>query len=238
MGKIYGSMPVGTKCPFNPDKFVSDDENTSAPIFVKWKNNAGGYVNCNGCDVKKHKKRDFSDETVCECFEQAVRVKNSKRAAQEHGDSGEDEEDEEEDETSLISRADIKFPKLMASNAISEMMDRVQQDVERYGPYEGKEVKTSCVAYKRQLYLKFFKQHPDTPFSVLCPCCKEDHIDILNFEAGHIIPRSHGGSTEDNNMIPICKKCNRKMGQIHFHVYVWRTFGRVDFVALKYNGFF
>ena len=34
----------------------------------------------------------------------------------------------------------------------------------------------------------------------------------FNFEAGHIIPESKGGSTHIENLLPICSPCNKSMG--------------------------
>ena len=41
-----------------------------------------------------------------------------------------------------------------------------------------------------------------------CLCCNSVRISIDNFECGHIIPRSKGGSDTKENMIAICSKCN------------------------------
>lgn len=44
-----------------------------------------------------------------------------------------------------------------------------------------------------------------------CFCCKQ-HLDIDNFECGHIISHFNGGSTELLNLEPICRPCNRSCG--------------------------
>lgn len=40
----------------------------------------------------------------------------------------------------------------------------------------------------------------------------ENIITPFTFEVGHNIPESKGGSTDLNNLRPICAKCNRSMG--------------------------
>ena len=37
-------------------------------------------------------------------------------------------------------------------------------------------------------------------------------ITCFSFETGHNIPESKGGSTDLNNLRPICGKCNKSMG--------------------------
>ena len=36
--------------------------------------------------------------------------------------------------------------------------------------------------------------------------------EIKNWECGHIISEFHGGTTEPDNLRPICKNCNSSMG--------------------------
>ena len=40
----------------------------------------------------------------------------------------------------------------------------------------------------------------------------ENIITVFDFECGHNIPESKGGSTDLKNLRPICGKCNRSMG--------------------------
>jgi hypothetical protein len=64
-----------------------------------------------------------------------------------------------------------------------------------------------------------------------CPCCNTRVIsesahrfDLQTFEAGHIFPRSRGGTLDLANLIPICKKCNGDMGAQHLYSYAWKTY--------------
>jgi len=40
----------------------------------------------------------------------------------------------------------------------------------------------------------------------------ENDISVFNFEVGHNIPESKGGTLDIENLRPICSKCNRSMG--------------------------
>lgn len=40
----------------------------------------------------------------------------------------------------------------------------------------------------------------------------ENDISVFNFEVGHNIPESKGGTLDIDNLRPICSKCNRSMG--------------------------
>ena len=37
-------------------------------------------------------------------------------------------------------------------------------------------------------------------------------ITVFNFESGHNIPESKGGATVLENLVPLCTRCNRSMG--------------------------
>jgi 5-methylcytosine-specific restriction endonuclease McrA len=41
--------------------------------------------------------------------------------------------------------------------------------------------------------------------------CK-NRITVFDYECGHNIPESKGGKTNLNNLVPICARCNRSMG--------------------------
>ena len=46
---------------------------------------------------------------------------------------------------------------------------------------------------------------------VKCPCCNSNEISQMDFDCGHIIAESKGGSMTLENLKPICNKCNRSM---------------------------
>jgi len=45
-----------------------------------------------------------------------------------------------------------------------------------------------------------------------CLCCGLNSITQREFHTGHIIPERHGGSSNIDNLRPICMKCNSSMG--------------------------
>ncbi len=45
-----------------------------------------------------------------------------------------------------------------------------------------------------------------------CPICDYNMIEKNNFHTGHIIAKSKGGSNLNDNLLPICQKCNLSMG--------------------------
>lgn len=42
-----------------------------------------------------------------------------------------------------------------------------------------------------------------------------NRINVFDFQAGHDIPESKGGSLEITNLVPICSRCNLSMGSQH-----------------------
>jgi len=44
--------------------------------------------------------------------------------------------------------------------------------------------------------------------------CK-NKINVFDFQAGHDVPESKGGTTDISNLIPICSRCNLSMGNQH-----------------------
>jgi hypothetical protein len=49
-------------------------------------------------------------------------------------------------------------------------------------------------------------------------CCVEfciNEISISNFEAGFILAEAKGGDVSVDNLIPICSKCNKSIGNKH-----------------------
>ena len=53
-----------------------------------------------------------------------------------------------------------------------------------------------------------------------CLCCKKVTITNTNFEVGHVISETNGGTHEINNLRPICGACNHSMGTENMVDYV------------------
>ena len=53
-----------------------------------------------------------------------------------------------------------------------------------------------------------------------CLCCKKVTITNTNFEVGHVLSETNGGTHEINNLRPICGACNHSMGTENMVDYV------------------
>ena len=68
-------------------------------------------------------------------------------------------------------------------------------------------------------------------------------INVFNFEAGHDIPESKGGSIDLHNLYPICSKCNKSMGNKYTIISstegldnmsgIWNDFKRVPEIEME-----
>ena len=66
---------------------------------------------------------------------------------------------------------------------------------------------------------------------VKCPCCQIRIISRDSFSAGHIQAESRGGSSQIENIIPICDDCNGRMGPTHMYWFSWDTYGIIMFTS-------
>ena len=72
-----------------------------------------------------------------------------------------------------------------------------------------KKKKNIPIKLKEEVWLKHFgKIYEHKCFIDWCT----NTINVFNFEAGHDIPESKGGSIDIFNLYPICSKCNKSMG--------------------------
>jgi len=46
----------------------------------------------------------------------------------------------------------------------------------------------------------------------ICPICNQNEITAFNFECGHILAESKGGTLTIDNLRAICGSCNKSMG--------------------------
>ena len=72
-----------------------------------------------------------------------------------------------------------------------------------------KKKKNIPIKLKEEVWLKYFgKVYEHKCFIDWCT----NTINVFNFETGHDIPESKGGSIDIFNLYPICSKCNKSMG--------------------------
>ena len=65
------------------------------------------------------------------------------------------------------------------------------------------------IKIKEEVWLKQFgKIYEHKCFINWC----HNTINVFNFEAGHDVPESKGGTIDIYNLYPICSKCNKSMG--------------------------
>lgn len=58
-------------------------------------------------------------------------------------------------------------------------------------------------------YKKFKSEHGN-----VCYYCSETIKDKNNITVDHLIPKSKGGSSEDDNLVIACRRCNNKKGSM------------------------
>jgi len=69
-------------------------------------------------------------------------------------------------------------------------------------------------------------QHYGTVFHNKCPTCWcQNRVNVFDFQVGHNVPESKGGSTTIDNLIPICGRCNLSMSNTYTFDEWSATFG-------------
>ena len=69
-------------------------------------------------------------------------------------------------------------------------------------------------------------QHYGTVFHNKCPTCWcQNRINVFDFQVGHNVPESKGGSTTIDNLVPICGRCNLSMSNTYTFDEWSATFG-------------
>jgi DNA-sulfur modification-associated/HNH endonuclease len=70
----------------------------------------------------------------------------------------------------------------------------------------------------RTLRLKVWEKRCNDKINGECFCCAEQ-ISITNFDCGHTVSVKDGGSTDIDNLEPICRSCNLHMGTMNMNSY-------------------
>lgn len=63
----------------------------------------------------------------------------------------------------------------------------------------------------QRLRFEVWKEYNGGTMTGKCYCCAKT-INLEEFHCGHIVPESHGGSTDKSNLRPICSACNLSCG--------------------------
>jgi hypothetical protein len=71
----------------------------------------------------------------------------------------------------------------------------------------------------KKLRARVWMENNGTSMISKCYCCDNELKFTDNYEAGHIIARAKGGSTDISNLKPVCRTCNRSMGTTHMKEY-------------------
>ena len=58
-----------------------------------------------------------------------------------------------------------------------------------------------------------------------CISCRQEKVDARNFDCGHVIAESKGGSMNITNLRPICRACNGSMGTKSMNEFTKEFFG-------------
>lgn len=71
----------------------------------------------------------------------------------------------------------------------------------------------------------------------LCICCCEREIEMNTCNYGHIVSESSGGSTTEDNLLPICSQCNSSMHTKNMGEYIqqYHPLNFKDFQGKKYT---
>jgi len=90
-------------------------------------------------------------------------------------------------------------------------------------PYKKATISSSL---KKQVWEKYNEKLGEAK----CHCCGIINVSPLNYEAGHVIPEITGGKTIVDNLRPICKECNRRMGATNMRDWMITQFPSRKFV--------
>jgi len=73
--------------------------------------------------------------------------------------------------------------------------------------------------------------------NVFCLVCNVTKINQKDFEAGHIIADSCGGSATIDNILPVCRACNTSMGSTEMSHYIKEHYplNMSNFINKQYN---
>ena len=103
---------------------------------------------------------------------------------------------------------------------IKELIDKVQKIENDIG---NKKYKKKTIP--KTLKMTVWYTHIGKEIGMIkCPCCNSNEISQMDFDCGHVIAESKGGSTTVENLKPICNKCNRSMRTMNMNEFKQKYF--------------
>lgn len=79
-------------------------------------------------------------------------------------------------------------------------------------------------ALREQVWLQTFgKVYENSCYISWC----NNIINVFDFQVGHDIPESKGGSLTIDNLKPICSRCNLSMGN-NYSIKEWQNFKKIE----------
>lgn len=82
-----------------------------------------------------------------------------------------------------------------------------------------KKKSTVTPAMRETIWKKYIGNLAECP----CPVCQDRKISMTDYSAGHIIAEACGGTTDINNLVPICGNCNSRIGIQNLYEYTQKN---------------
>jgi len=114
------------------------------------------------------------------------------------------EEEMKKPKSAMVPEEDMKKPK--SAMLPEEEMKKPQLVVEKEKKYKKETIP------KNVRDLCWYTWIGNNIASAKCVCCERIEIRMNNFECGHVIAESKGGTISVENLRPICSACNKSMG--------------------------
>lgn len=103
--------------------------------------------------------------------------------------------------------------------------EHIQMIIKRFNNNDKNKIglKTGLKANRKPLPKKIrmdlWERHFPNQRKGKCFACQNE-IDIIAFEAGHIVSAADGGSDTVDNLLPLCQSCNRSMGKMNMKTWI------------------
>ncbi len=128
--------------------------------------------------------------------------------------------------------SDLKLRKAMAENiSLKKIVEDLNAKVNELQQQPSNSVTHHVTTKKKKKKLSYVtrvscwnKYVGVTVGETQCLCCKFNTITQMNWECGHIVAESCGGSNDIENLRPICRHCNNDMGSENMREFALRHF--------------